>query len=58
MADNVTNEEKKFPATINGILHKTKVEYDDRVKSDAFALAELLYDIYQEKKLREAKKDL
>jgi hypothetical protein len=58
MADNVTNEEKKFPATINGILYKTEVEYDDRVKSDALALAELLYDIYQEKKLNEAKKDL
>lgn len=58
MADNVTNVEKKFPATINGILYKTEAEYNNRVRSDAHALAELLYDIYREKKMKEVKKDL
>lgn len=45
---------KKFPAKVNGILYKTEQEYDERIKNDAMAMAELIYDIYQDKKRKEA----
>jgi len=47
------NEDDNFPKTINGIYFATKQDYDDRVKQDANALANLLYDIYKDKKARE-----
>lgn len=35
-------------------MYKTEQEYDERLKSDAMAMAELLYNIYQDKKRKEA----
>lgn len=46
---------KKFPATVNGIEYKTEKEYDDRLQADINAFAELIYDIYQDKKLKDSK---
>jgi hypothetical protein len=40
------------PFIINGIRFANRNEYDMRVKEDARKLAELLYDIYKEKKTR------
>lgn len=42
--------ESEFPLTINGIEYKTKQEIADRYKADLMAMAQLIYDIYQEKK--------
>lgn len=44
------NKGQKFPSKINGILYKTEEEYNDRLQSDIDALAQLIYDIYQDKK--------
>lgn len=38
---------KKFPAMVNGILYKTALEYDERVKRDLEAFAEIAIDIYK-----------
>jgi hypothetical protein len=46
-------KDKTVPFTINGIRFKNRKEYDERVKEDATKLAELLYDIYQDKKRSE-----
>ena len=46
---------KKFPATINGIKYETEKEYDDRLQADISAFAELIYDIYQDKKHNDSK---
>jgi len=43
--------EKSF--TINGIKFANREDYDKRVKEDARKMAELLYDIYQDKKRKE-----
>lgn len=43
-------KESEFPLTINGIEYKIKQELADRYKSDLMAMAQLIYDIYQEKK--------
>lgn len=43
-------EDKSKPFTVNGIKFANRKEYDDRVKEGASQLAELLYDIYMEKK--------
>ena len=40
----------KFPAKINGIMYSTKQEYNDRFQSDLDVFAQLLFDIYQDKK--------
>ncbi len=42
-----------FPMIIGGIEYKTKQELADRYQADLMALAELLYDIYQDKKAKD-----
>jgi len=44
-----------FPQTINGVLYKTKEEYEQRVQADAEAFAHLAYDMYQIHKQFEAR---
>jgi hypothetical protein len=44
---------KKFPTTINGISYKTEKEYDDRLQADINAFAELIYEIYKDKNIKE-----
>lgn len=50
-------KEKTVPFAINGIRFKNRKEYDERVKEDTSKLAELLYDIYQDKKKSERDRD-
>jgi hypothetical protein len=47
------NEDDNKPITVNGITYATQTELDERIKSDALALANLIFDIYQEKNARE-----
>jgi hypothetical protein len=48
-------KDKTKPFTVNGIKFANREEYDERVKKDAMELAVLIYDIYQDKKLKERK---
>lgn len=41
------------PFTVNGIKFANRKEYDERVKEDARKMAEFLYHMYKEKKLKE-----
>lgn len=45
-------KESDFPRTINGVEYKTKQELIDRYNADLMAFAQLIYDIYQEKKAK------
>ena len=47
-------KDKNQPFTLNGIYFLNRQEYDERVEKDANALAQLLYDIYIEKKRKDA----
>lgn len=38
----------RFPKTISGILYKSQEELEERIKSNARLLAELIYDVYME----------
>lgn len=46
---------KKFPQTVNGITYRSQEELDERVKVDAKAMAELMFDLYQIHKRFEAR---
>lgn len=37
---------------------EVKLKREEQIKQDALALAQLIYDIYKEKKLREKRNDL
>ena len=52
LVDDLPKDPEK-PFTINGIHFANRKEYDERVEQDAKAMAELLYDIYQDKKRKE-----
>lgn len=43
-------KETDFPRTINGIEFKTKQELVERYEADLNALADFLYDMYQQEK--------
>ncbi len=47
-------KDSDFPRTINGIKYKTKQELADRYEADLNTLANLIYDIYQDKKTKNA----
>lgn len=46
------------PFTLNGIRFANRKEYDERIKQDAEAMAQLLYDIYKDKKRKELNQDI
>lgn len=43
-------KEEDFPLVIGGITYKSKTELAERYNNDAMALAQLIYDIWQDKK--------
>ena len=43
-------KDKSKPFTVNGIKFANRAEYEERIKEDARKFAELLYDIYKDKK--------
>lgn len=53
MSDHLLPKDKNKPFTVNGIKFANRAEYNLRVKEDATKMAELLYDIYQDKKAKE-----
>jgi len=54
---NMVKKVRKFPAKINGIIYKTEQEYNERLQSDIDAFANLLFDIYKDKKKLEIQKN-
>ena len=42
-----------FPVIVGGIKYKSKQELIDRYNADLMAFSQLIYDIYQEDKIKE-----
>jgi hypothetical protein len=49
-SDYANLKDSDFPITIGGIEYKTKQDLADRYEADLMALAQLLYDIWLEKR--------